>query len=158
LTCSGTARIDVEIVVTRITDLPFGDLVPLLDESEQEGWKLVRRLRDDWAAGTNRFDRAGEALFEARLGESLVGVCGLNVDPHAFDPAAGRLRRVYVLAAFRRRGIGEALVRTAIAAACGRFRVLRLRTGNENAARLYERLGFVATTGEPDCTHRLSLE
>lgn len=143
----------MEIIVTRITDLPFDRLAPLLAESEREGWRLIRRLRDDWAAGTNRFDRPGEALFVAHFGETLVGVCGLNIDPHASDPSAGRLRRVYVLAAFRRRGIGEALVRTAIAAARGRFRVLRLRTQNENAARLYERLGFVTVTDEPSCTH-----
>ena len=41
--------------------------------SERDGWRFVRRLADVWAAGTNRFDRPGEALFAARVEGSILG-------------------------------------------------------------------------------------
>ena len=124
----------------------------MLAESEQAGSLIVRRLVDEWASGANRFDGSGEALFAARIDGRLVGVCGLNVDPYSAEPRLGRVRHLYVLSAYRRRGIGRQLVARVIASAQGRFDRLRLSTGNPEAARFYERMGF-----RPDeaahCTH-----
>jgi ribosomal protein S18 acetylase RimI-like enzyme len=143
----------MEVVVDPVSVLPLDALAPLLAESEGEGWRFVRRLADEWARGANRFDRPGEALFMAQAGGSIVGVCGLNADPYAADGAVGRVRRLYVLRAYRGRGVGRRLVQAVVAAAAGRFRVLRVRTENSDASRLYERLGFQPLPGAPDSTH-----
>ena len=69
----------------------------------------------------------------------------------------GRVRRLYVLTAFRRSGVGRRLLRAAVAAARGHFRQLRLRTDSETAARFYEALEFQPCVGVPDCTHTIDL-
>jgi ribosomal protein S18 acetylase RimI-like enzyme len=96
-------------------------------------------------------------LFVARVGDDVVGVCGLNVDPYVDDPTIGRVRHLYVLVRRRRSGIGEQLVADVIEAARGRFERLHLRTTNLTAARLYERLGFRRTGEGRDRTHVLDL-
>jgi ribosomal protein S18 acetylase RimI-like enzyme len=150
-------RTDGAAVIERLAGALTPDLDALLTESEQEGLRLVRRLVDEWTTSSNRFDRPGEALFAARAGERLVGVCGLNVDPYAVQPEVGRLRHLYVLSAYRRLGVGRLLVEAVLEAARGRFGLLRLRTTNPAAARLYESLGF-RIGGGPDCSHTLELK
>ena len=144
-------------VIERVTGAPAGTLDDLLVESEREGSRFVRRLSDEWATGTNRFDRPGEALFAARLGDRLIGVCGLNVDPYAAAANVGRVRRLYVLSAHRRLGAGRQLVLAVLEAARGRFDVLHLRTTNPVAAQLYESLGFRPSSATADYTHALEL-
>ena len=145
-----TSRID------RLRDhLPDG-LAALLADDERAGTRFIRRLVDEWASGANRFDRPGEALFGAWAGEDLVGVCGLNVDPYVGTGRVGRVRRLYVRTASRRRGVGRGLVMEVIAAARGRFDSLRLRTANPTAARLYETIGF-RPSGGADHTHVMEL-
>jgi GNAT superfamily N-acetyltransferase len=137
--------------------LAVDTLLPLVAESERDGWQFVRRLTDELRSGANRFDRPGESLLVAEVGGVVVGVCGLNADPYAGESSDGRVRRLYVLSAHRGEGVGERLVRAVIAAAAKRFRQLRVRTANPQAGRLYERLGFVPVTDEVDCTHILKL-
>ena len=144
-------------VIERVTGAPAGTLDDLLVDSEREGSRFVRRLFDEWATGTNRFDRPGEALFAARLGDRLIGVCGLNVDPYAAAANVGRVRRLYVLSAYRRIGAGRQLVLAVLEAARGRFDVLHLRTTNPVAAQLYESLGFRPSSATADYTHALEL-
>jgi GNAT superfamily N-acetyltransferase len=145
------------VIIERMTGSPTDTLDDLLAESEREGSRIVRRLVDEWAAGTNRFDRPGEALFTARLGDRLIGVCGLNADPYAAAESIGRVRRLYVHSAHRRLGAGRQLVLAVLDAARGRFDLLRLRTTNPAAAQLYESLGFRPSTDTADCTHVLPL-
>jgi GNAT superfamily N-acetyltransferase len=146
------------IVLARLERLPPDRLAELVTEGEAAGHRFLRRLVEDWEGGRNRFDRPDEAFFVARAGPRVVGVGGLNVDPHATEPGVGRVRRVYVLSAFRRQGVGRRLVQAVVAAARGRFRLLRLRTEDGAAASFYEALGFRACTAAPDCTHVLELE
>lgn len=148
----------MEVTVARLCDLPADTLAPLVAESEREGWQFVRRLADEWAAHANRFDQPGEALFAAWVDGKLVGVCGLNVDPFVADLAVGRVRRLYVLRAFRGRRVGRQLVEAVIQSARARFQCLRVRTESGVASQLYRQLGFVATVGVPDCTHVLVLD
>jgi GNAT superfamily N-acetyltransferase len=145
-------------VISRVTELSRDHLAALLAESEASGYRLVRRLVDEWERGVNRFSRPGEALFAAESGGLLVGVCGLNVDPYLDDPRVGRVRNVYVLAAYRGRGIGRRLVERAISTARGHFDRLRLRGEEAGPARLYVSLGFRPCAGMPDCTHILELD
>lgn len=131
-------------LIERLRELPADGVRELLAESERAGSRIVRRLVDEFAERTNRFDAPGEALFGAWMAGRLVGVCGLNIDPYARDPRVGRVRHLYVLTPLRGRGIGRQLVGRVIEAAEDRFDTLRLRTRNPEAARLYELLGFEA--------------
>ena len=139
--------------IERLTRVTPELLAVSIAESEAHGLGFVRRLADEWASGANRFDRPGEALFAVRDAADVVAVGGLNVDPYTTDPGTGRVRHVYVLTAYRRRGLGAALVSAIIAAARGHFHTLRLSTSNPDAARLYERLGFRRRADLAKCTH-----
>ena len=144
--------------IDRLHELPADSLDALGVESEQAGSMFVRRLVEEWVTGANRFDRAGEVLFAAWIAGQLVGVCGLNVDPYTAEHRVGRVRHLYVLSAFRRLGVGPELVAEVIKAAQGSFDVLRLRTANAAAARLYEALGFRPSDGAvKDATHIMEL-
>jgi ribosomal protein S18 acetylase RimI-like enzyme len=145
-------------LIERVSGAPTDRLATLVAESERQGFRFVRRLVEEWESGANRFDRPGEALFVARVGDDVVGVCGLNVDPYAGDSTIGRVRHLYVLVPHRRSGIGEQLVADVLEAARGRFERLRLRTTNAIAARLYERLGFRRTAAARDRTHELDVD
>src|SRR5262245_15429634 len=143
----------MRVLIERLGDLLHEDFSALLADSERAGVGFVRRLADEWASGTNRFARPGEALFGARVGGELVGVCGLNVDPYATLDRDGRVRHLYVRVSHRRLGVGGRLVEAIVDAARGRFDRLRLRTSNPEAARLYERLGFHRRDDVLHCTH-----
>jgi GNAT superfamily N-acetyltransferase len=144
-----------DISIIRLDRLPTDRLVELVTESQATGWSHMRRLVEDWDSGQNRFDGPGEALFAAVTGSRVMGVCGLNADPYTGTPGVGRVRRLYVLAAFRRSGVGRQLVRAVVGTSYSHFHLLRLRTEREAAARFYESLGFQPCIDVPDCTHTL---
>jgi GNAT superfamily N-acetyltransferase len=143
--------------IETLHELPPAGIRDLLADGEAAGSRIVRRLVDEWADRTNRFDRPGEALFGAWAGGRLIGVCGLNVDPYAGDERVGRVRHLYVLTLSRRLGVGRQLMTQVIDSAGARFDTLGLRTSNEAAARLYVAMGFRAFTGAGECTHILEL-
>ncbi len=143
----------IDIAIHKLDQLPPDALGELVAESEATGFHFVRRLIDEWLSGQNRFDRPGEAIFVASMGPRIIGVCGLNQDPYTTTPSVGRVRRLYVLADFRRCGVGRRLVEAVVKAAQGHFEQLRLRTENEAAARFFVALGFRSCLAEPECTH-----
>ena len=140
---------DESVSVRRIR-LPLTDHAPLRDEAGRSGFGFVERLVVDGHQGVNRFDGPGACLLGAFAGETLVGIGGLNRDPYAADSGTGRLRHLYVLEAWRGRGVGSALVDRLLAAAQGRFTRVRLRT--EQAADFYVGHGF-GPSAEADATH-----
>jgi GNAT superfamily N-acetyltransferase len=140
--------------VARISGLP-DDFDALVALSLREQFPAMQRMREQFESGENRFDRPGEALFEARDGARLVGACGLNRDPYTNDASVGRVRHLYVDPAFRRRGVGRLLVAQVLEHAAKHFERVRLRTLREDASRFYLALGFRQTEAEPDATHAL---
>jgi GNAT superfamily N-acetyltransferase len=152
---TSTDRSDLRI--ERLVALDPAAVEPLVVESTGEGYRLVRRLVDDWTDGSNRFDACGESLWAAREDERLIGVCGVNVDPFAADPRVCRLRHLYVLRAYRRRGAGRRLVAQACVSAGPHFDRMRLRTKSLEAAEFYLCLGFRAETDTPMATHSRAL-
>ena len=123
--------------------LPAPGLDQMQAEARKDGYRFLDTLLDEWADGKNRFDGAGEVLcghFDSGL---LIAVGGLNQDQFLGDPKVGRIRRVYVRQAWRNCGIGGALLDTLLGHAIAHFSSVRLRAENSNAARLYERRGFV---------------
>jgi GNAT superfamily N-acetyltransferase len=143
------------IQIIRLHDLPLEQLSHLVKESEASGHRFVGRLVAEWQSGLNRFSHPGEALFAAMVESQIVAVCGLNQDPYAGDARVGRVRHVYVLKEFRRRGIGRRLIEQILNRARGTFDRLRLRTAAVEASRFYESLGFRASANIPECTHFL---
>src|SRR5205085_1114748 len=87
----------------------------------------------------------------------LIAVGGLNIDPFTAENRCGRVRHVYVLEAYRRRGVGRRLVAHLIAAARPYFTCLRLRTNTPDAATFYETLGFQRCTAAETATHFFDL-
>ena len=145
------------LAVRSLLPPPWADLAPLVEESEREGFRFLARLRREFEEGGNRFDAPGEALLGCRRDAGLIAVGGLNRDPYSPEPRAGRLRHLYVSAAFRRCGVGRTLVDALVAAARPHFGVLLLRTDTRAAAQFYEALGF-APVASPHATHRMVLD
>ena len=144
-----------EVSVEKTNELP--DLDTLLKASTEEGFRFVRRLRDEWRSGANRFDRPGEALFLAWVEGRLVGVCGFNRDPFENNPGVGRLRHLYVLPAHRQQGIGRALTLAVLDEAKHTFTRVRLRTPpSARAVAFYRSLGFTQVHAVT-ATHELAL-
>ena len=141
------------IEVLRVDSLPDDLDRELAAAAAEEGFSPLLWLKAQWADGTNRFSEPGEAFFVARAGARLVGVCGLNRDPYARGHASGRLRRLYVLPEFRRRGVGRCLVLAALDHAHGHFDAVNLRTLDPRSAAFFETLGFARVEGVQSVTH-----
>jgi len=132
-------------------------LASLAVEATLSGHGMVTRLLAEWSTGENRFDRPGERSYIAMLDGNICGVCGLNVDPFAGDGSVGRVRRLYVSTAVRRRGVGSAIMAQLMRDALGRFRELNLRTHDAGASAFYVAVGFSPVSGVHHCTHRRSV-
>jgi len=122
-------------------DLP-PDFVALLDEARRQGHQFVERFHAARREGGECYCGTNEGVFAAFLDGGLAGIAAIGVDPYLGDPGIGRLRHVFVASAARRRGVAAALVGACLERGRG-FDVIRLRTHNPDAARLYERLGFL---------------
>ena len=141
--------------IIKVADLDLAVLQRLRAESLREGFKFIERLCQEWSSGANQFNACVEALFEAVAGGQVVGICGLNSDPYAHERRVGRVRRLYVLPAYRRVGVGRALLDAVIAHARGRFDLLRVRT--DRADGFYAAYGFRRDISGTDATHILDL-
>ena len=144
------------LIISKETELPAG-LEPLIEASLAEGFPYIQALRDQWNSGANRFARPSEALFSARHGTSLAGVCALNCDPHSADPSVGRLRRLFVGKPYRKQGVGRALVFYALSFAGEHFSLIRVQTETPEADRFYRALGFSRVLSPLDATHEFQL-
>ena len=149
---STTVSGDPVLLVSRVVELP-SSLEGLVAASELEGFEFVRRLEREWQSGANRFDRPGEVLLAAFVGDELAAIGGLNVDPYLSDPQVGRVRHVFVAPHRRDAGVGSALVRAILAAGLPHFSRIRLRTANARSHPFYERLGFERLGDDPTATH-----
>lgn len=129
------------------------ELFSLAQEARSQGQHMVERLQQEWRDETNCFQQAGESVLIAIQDERIVGVCGLNRDPYCVRDDAGRVRRLYVSADYRRQGIGRRLVETLQQRCVGVFTQLRLRTHSPEADVFYQALGFQRVNGDPCCTH-----
>ena len=135
--------------------LPVNGSEEMRLEARQEGYKFLDRLQAEWDSGENRFDQAGEFLCGCFRDEVLIAVGGVNRNPFGNDFRVGRIRRVYVRPAWRNQGVGAVLINFLLVKARQEFDAVVLRTDNPNAARLYERMGFLRTSSA-NATHMLT--
>ena len=132
-------------------------LAALLSESLAQGHHFVQRLCDEYADGSNRFDQPGALLLAVYAGERMIAIGGIQPDPYLARGDVGRIRHVYVLEAYRRQGVGRALLAALLDQARGRFTLVTLRTVSAQAAAFYVALGFEATDAIPNVTHVMRL-
>nr|WP_211749011.1 GNAT family N-acetyltransferase [Paenibacillus sp. Marseille-Q4541] len=129
----------------------------LVGESKSEGFLHLERLVTDYKAGTNKFDKNGEALFLVIKNSEILGVCGLNQAPFTDSKKVGRVRRLYVSPSARRFGIGRLLMDSVIAEAQNHYLMLVLKTDNSGADLFYRSIGFSNKVDSQYETHFLEL-
>lgn len=127
--------------IKKLNSLPT-EILDLVLESEQEGYRFVRRLVDHYESGENNFLAQGEALFSVRENGKLIGVGGVNIQPGG-DPSVGRLRHVYISRSARGAGVGKKLISVIETHSRQYFNKLVLFTDFENSVGFYEKLGYV---------------
>ncbi|PDS79670.1 GNAT family N-acetyltransferase [Rhizobium sp. L43] len=142
--------IDVRIIRDRLPR----EIADLESAARQEGYRHITRLVDEWAAGDTRFERDGERLLGAYVDQALAGIGGMTVE--AAMSGALRMRRFYISAAMRRRGIGRMLALALVDHARSRCSIVTVHAGNDGAAKFWVSLGFQAN-GRDGYTHRLDL-
>ena len=144
--------------VQRIDDLKKVDVSQLVSESEEQGYRFLSRLVNDYADGTNTFEKEGEGLFGVWNQEKkLVAIGGVNQNPYTENKNEARLRRFYTLGETRRKGVGSLLLTELVNHAKGNFEKITCRTESAKADKFYRANGFEAVQGVPDTTHELKL-
>ncbi|WP_368384799.1 GNAT family N-acetyltransferase [Priestia aryabhattai] len=113
----------------------------------------------EYKSGQNVFNKTGERLWGV-YGEQneLIAVAALNQDPYSKCANVGRVRRFYVSAQFRRKGIGKRLLKEIIHYAENYYDSLVLYTDTEEAKLFYERTGFKRVYNQYKITHEYSLK
>ena len=144
------------MIVVQIAKLPT-ELPNLAAKAESEGFRFLVLLVKEFRDGTNRFAEQGEALFEVRDRETLIGIGGLNVNPYDKSGTTGRVRRLYIHPDYRGKGIGKLLMRTIEQRASQTFTELHLRTDTHDGARFYEALGYRNTPENKHTSHAKGL-
>jgi GNAT superfamily N-acetyltransferase len=142
-----------------IDDLNDVNVSKLVEESEAEGYRFLKRLVKQYEDGTNTFNKAGEVLYGVwdPSGE-LVAIGGLNRDPYSDKSGIGRLRRFYISEHARRQGVGTKLLNEILAYGKGHFSEIVVRTDSSIADAFYRANGFSADLGMPDVTHHIVLD
>jgi ribosomal protein S18 acetylase RimI-like enzyme len=144
----------VSSVIISPIDLQDLDISDLRTVAHGEGFGFVERLFVDWESGANRFDETGELFCGAFHQKLLVGFGGVNIDPYISAAGVGRIRHLYVLPAYRRKGIVRQLLEVLVFEGGKAFECLRLRTDTKEAAKFYENRGFERAV-ESTATHQI---
>ena len=141
-------------MITRITDLSEVNVEPILVESRLQGYRMIDRLIREWRTGENSFSKPNEAFFGYTAKGSVVGLGGINEEPYLGVPEYGRIRHLYVLKAWRRRGVGTEILKRIVEFGLQHYTLITLRTPSDTSAdEFYERNGFVRNTSLDTITH-----
>lgn len=134
------------IRVEPVTELPR-DIETLRAEADADGIRNVGLLVADWSSGAERFDKPGEALFAAFDGDTLIGIGGVTIEQDA-RVTAMRMRRLYVLRAWRGRGVGRALAGAMMKRGFAGAALLTCNARPPGAAEFWDVMGFVRVAAE----------
>ena len=113
----------------------------LVSESESEGFRFVRRFKDEFDSKLNTFSKHGEALFAATIDDLLIAIGGVNNWGTDKDKI-GRLRRFYVSKAYHNNGVGRRLLDRIETRAFEHFDTLVLYTETSEASNFYLNRGY----------------
>ena len=127
------------LVAIRCRILP-PDIDGLGREARRQGYGSIDRLISEWQDGSNRFAGSGECLFAVHSDRQLVGIGGMTREPS--DASMMRMRRFYVDAAMRGRGVGRLLAETLLDAVPEGTAGVTVNAGTADAAAFWLRMGF----------------
>ena len=145
----------MEICINQIRKLPI-DIAVLLNLSQQEGFKFIKKLVDDFNSDQIKFNLNGEALFEVRdITNTLIGIGGITVDSHSSKNNTGRIRRFYIHPTYRRLAVGSLLLKHIEQHAKDFFDQLSLYTDTEKASIFYEKNGFFKDMREKQTHYKI---
>ena len=134
-----------------ITSLPH-DIIHLVSESEYEGFRFVRRFKDEFDSKLNTFSKHGEVLFAVTIDDSLIAIGGVNNWGTDKDKI-GRLRRFYVSKPYRNNGVGRRLLDRIETHAFEYFDALVLYTEASQASNFYLNRGYTKMVA-PKVSHQ----
>jgi GNAT superfamily N-acetyltransferase len=135
------------------------DMKELLIESQREGFFFLTKLVAEYKNDQNVFIKTGERLWGVYSEQSrLIGVAGLNQDPYSQYANVGRVRRFYISAQFRRKGIGKQLLKEVINYSESYYDSLVLYTDTDEAKLFYEQNGFKCVYNQYKITHEYKLK
>lgn len=139
--------------LVRIMDELPEALAAVRAAAHAEGYRHIERLYADWASGTERFDKPGEALFMAVLEGDAAGVGGITREPT--DPTGDvlRARRLYVAPPHRGAGIARAIVGALVQEGFANAGRVTVHAGPEADA-FWDAMGF-ARIDHPQLSHEL---
>jgi GNAT superfamily N-acetyltransferase len=132
--------------IQKITSLPH-DIMHLISESESEGFRFIRRFKDEFDSKLNTFSKHGEALFAATIDDSLIAIGGVN-NWGTNTNKIGRLRRFYVSKAYRNNGVGRRLLDRIETHAFEHFDTLVLYTEASGASNFYLNRGYTGVVAQ----------
>jgi GNAT superfamily N-acetyltransferase len=137
------------LVVRRATDADLSRCIELITLGVVPGAQHREHPEDlsPYREALHAIDAAGGEVLVAEISGEVVGVCQLIVFRHlqVGGGLCAEIESVHVHPDHRRVGIGELLVRAAVAraSALGCYRVqLTSNTARADAHRFYERIGF----------------
>lgn len=143
--------------ILKLSQIQWHHLEPLVKSSSFEGHTFLKRMKAQYISGDNRFDNQGEGVYGYLIDEELIAICGLNQDPYLDDKHVGRIRHLYVLPEHRNKGFGRQLIEYIIQESREHYKLLTLRTFENNAANFYKTLGFQTDTMIYAATHHYQL-
>ncbi|MGG0644547.1 GNAT family N-acetyltransferase [Sporosarcina gallistercoris] len=143
--------------VEPVQDLTELNIETLISESEDEGYRFLTRLAEDYKGGINTFSAAGEALYCVRdESGKVVAIGGVNRFPvPGGNQETGRLQRFYVEANERRNGAGSLLLKEIVDHAKKHFHELTVKTESSKADAFYRHNGFEFDDSASETTHRI---
>lgn len=145
--------------VKRVEDLKNIDITKLVKESEEEGYRFVSRLVNDYDDKTNTFSKEGEALFAVNnTSGEIVAIGGINRSPFTDDEDVARLQRFYVLDDARRQGVGTLLQNAIINHAKDHFKEITVRTESSKSDAFYRATGFTFDDSASETTHIMKFD
>ncbi|HDR7277518.1 TPA: GNAT family N-acetyltransferase [Bacillus paranthracis] len=115
----------------------------LVQESKEEGFNFLIKLKSEYKNKTNTFNKTGECLYGIFQEGKLIGIGGLNEDPYSENNKIGRLRRFYIAKDYRRIGLGNLLLKQLLSHAEKYFKVVVLHTDTKQGDAFYIANGFV---------------
>lgn len=133
------------LVAIRCRTLP-ADIDGLGRDARRQGYGSIDRLISEWQDGSNRFAEVGECLLAVHSDRRLVGIGGMTIEPS--DTSMMRMRRFYVAAAMRGRGVGRLLVETLLDAVPEGTSGVTVNAGTADAAAFWLRMGFPAEVAD----------